>query len=294
MMRKLLIFMTFYLMECIDCCAIQTDRPLTEEVKKNLKSPWLVLITDETITSPIGISYGAIIKENIVLTSAKAVLDHEVDNLLALTDCEIVDWNENLSPKSCLSKRAASIYPNYVSKENIIDSDWVMLILEEPFELTNRINTIPIINDDNFDDIDKNNCFVYQWMLEHNTIDVVPITFQYRLGPDEAGFKIVEDEVEKLITGGDCFLDSCPNLLTTGGYTTFTVSFLGSPIACSLKNDPSQYIQTGLATVVYELYRSVNENTANKYEISEGSLYDLSFQRKEINETLMSVIDAIQ
>ncbi|XP_057339450.1 uncharacterized protein LOC130676956 [Microplitis mediator] len=168
MMKKSLIFMTFHLMGCINCCVIETDRPLTEEVKKNFKSPWLVLIVDETITSPFGISYGAIIKENIVLTSAEAIFDHDSNNLLAVTDCAIGDWNEDLSPELCVSRRTEEIFPNYDSKKNIENTDWVMLILEEPFELTNEINTIPIINDDNIDDIDKDNCVVYQWMLEYD------------------------------------------------------------------------------------------------------------------------------
>ncbi|XP_057333746.1 uncharacterized protein LOC130672946 isoform X2 [Microplitis mediator] len=220
MMKKLLIFMIFYLMECINCCAIKTDRPLTEELKKNLKSPWLVLIIDETISSPIGISYGTIIKENLVLTSAKAVFDHDVDNLLAVTDCMITGWRDKVNRESCESRRTEEIYPNHVYKENIRDLDLVVLFLDEPFELTFRINTIPMINDDNIDDIDKNNCFVYHWIIEYEHVNWVPITVQYRLVPDEGGFKIDKNEGKKLINDVDCFLYQCPNFLTIGNYST--------------------------------------------------------------------------
>ncbi|XP_057335861.1 uncharacterized protein LOC130674526 [Microplitis mediator] len=276
MMKKLLIFITFYLMECIDCCAILTDRPLTEELKKNLKSPWLVLIIDETITSPIGISYGAIIKENIVLTSAKAVFDHDVENLLAVTDCMITELHKKVNSDLCVSRKSVGIYPNHLYKEDIRDLDSVLLYLNEPFELTYRINTIPMINDDNIDDIDKNNCFVYHWIVEYDGVNRVPITVQYQLVPDEGGFKIDENEERKLIGDGDCFLDPCPNFLTIGNYSAYDVSFLGSPIACPLKNDPSQHIQSGIATIVYRVYHSLNENESNKYKVLEGSLYDLS------------------
>ncbi|XP_057335674.1 uncharacterized protein LOC130674376 [Microplitis mediator] len=291
MIKKLLIFTLFTLMEYINCCAIMTDRPISEVMEQNLNSPWLVLIMDNKKKSfPPGIGYGSIINENLVLTAAKAVSDHNMGHLVLMTDCDMNSYTGGTPrSESCVYRRVFLIYyENKAFSTTVKENYWAMLNVDKPFELTKRVNTIPLINDNSIDDIDKNNCLVYHWALAVNDLDSAFITMEYSVVSDEEGFKITRDEEQKFNDDTDCILDSCPFERDHEETKSFNMSFLGSPIACPLKSDPTKYIQAGFATIVYEIY----SQKPLYYEYMNGTLYDLSYGQESLNKLVTELTNS--
>ncbi|XP_057335953.1 uncharacterized protein LOC130674598 [Microplitis mediator] len=293
MKKKLLIFVLFTLMEYIDCCAILTDRPIPELMEQNLNSPWLVLILDKAKRAYLpGIGYGSIISENLVLTAARAVPDHTTRHLVLVTDCEMnTDGDNYFRIESCVSRRVFQIYYEKGSfSTNIKDNDWAMLIVDKPFELTKRVNTIPLINDNNIDDIDKDNCLTYHWVVMVNKYDIALVTMEYSVVSDEEGFNINKDDEKKFSWDVDCVLDPCQ---VSNGHIEqkqVEMSFLGSPIACPRKSDPTKYIQAGFATIVYEIHsqKPLDYNHIN------GTLYDLSSGQESLNKWITKFTNLIE
>ncbi|XP_057336696.1 uncharacterized protein LOC130675181 [Microplitis mediator] len=292
MEKKLLTFVLFTLVEYIDCCAIETDRPMSEVVEQNLNSPWLVLIMDNRGRAfPPGIAYGSIISENLVLTAAKAVSNHNIGHLVLMTDCDINSESEGTDIQSCIYRRVFLIYyENKAFSTTVKENYWAVLDVDKPFELTKRVNTIPLINDNNIDDIDKNNCSVYHWAVAVNYDDAAFITMEYSVVSDEEGFKINKDDEQRFKDDADCILDPCTLENEQQEKIPRNMSFVGSPIACPLKSDPTTYVQAGFATIVYKVYT----RTPLKYEHLTGTLYDLSPRQESLNKLVTRLTNIIE
>ncbi|XP_057336180.1 uncharacterized protein LOC130674782 [Microplitis mediator] len=198
-----------------------------------------------------------------------------------MTACDM-NSRDGGTPQSeaCVYRRVYLIYyENKAFSTAVKENYWAMLIVDKPFELTKRVNTIPLINDNNIDDIDKNNCLVYHWVLAVDDLDSAFITMEYSVVSDVEGFKITKDDEQKFNDDTDCILDPCSFEKDFQDTKPFNMSFLGSPIACPLKSDPTTYVQAGFATVVYE----INSQEPLEYERLTGTLYDLSPRQESLN-----------
>lgn len=90
-----------------------------------------------------------------------------------MTDCEKNSHStDTFRAESCVFRKVYLIhYENSAFSIMVKDDYWAVLSVDKPFELTKRVNTIPLINDNNIDDIDKNNCLVYHWVVVVNQED---------------------------------------------------------------------------------------------------------------------------
>ncbi|KAH0554496.1 uncharacterized protein LOC123264434 isoform X3 [Cotesia glomerata] len=270
---KVLISFLILIESCL-CCQVLTDRSIKEVLEENYKSPWLVLIVDVTL-GPIktpGLAapaYGSLIHQRLVLTAGYPLANSQPKNLEVWADCR-----EENGRRTCITEKVLWIVDSSKTKkkEKTIE-DWDVLMLDEPFVLSDRINVIGLANsDDNYD----KTCQIYHWQIVA-TFDHLPqgpikrdavLHFSYNVTLNNDEFKVTEEGIIQMNDDLDCLIEPCFDY--TANIPTKRISFMGSPIVC--QHEDGRPLQVGFATIVTEVLGNEGDQQAR---IQKGSFVRL-------------------
>ncbi|XP_044582433.1 uncharacterized protein LOC123263602 isoform X1 [Cotesia glomerata] len=205
----------------------------------------------------------------------------------------IINWQKTF--ETICDSRTISFFfysPNF-DENKIKPSDWVLLKLDKPFELYDRVGIIPLA--DKSYQWDPEDCFIYRWMpvktkykVESGYIIEEDCYFfrvsilgflhrEYRVSLTPGSSGLYDKEMGKLPDSLDCIIEFCYGTIDEEKIFT-NISFVGSPIVCKLV-DQDQYLQVGLTTFVGQWIAYPNEDHFDFEDITEyneASFVDLT------------------
>ncbi|XP_034934162.1 uncharacterized protein [Chelonus insularis] len=195
-------------------------------------------------------SYGSLISDNAVLTSAAVVANVHESDLTVMRECKILSLP--IVPMELCDKRKVSNIKKF-------QNDIVILILNLSFNLKKMINIAKDLHD-----IDKKNCLFMQWdfinMRDSTVQNAIINSYKVFFLEDEFNIaklihnRLRNQDIEYAISNVTAIL-----LQEQDGHNaTIDMSreFLGNPLICTLKSNQSTYVQIGVAAGYLMLPRS--------------------------------------
>ncbi|CAD6235641.1 GSCOCG00007946001-RA-CDS [Cotesia congregata] len=275
-----------------ESCSITYNRPLDEVLEPNNRSPWLVLVVDtveKEYAAMSGLSYGSLIKEDVVFTAASKIARLSSSQLEVVINWQITD-------ETIYDSRLVSLIgtPLNFDKNQVKPSDWAILILHQPFELYGKVGIIPLA--DKSHQWDSEDCYIYRWIyveadykIESRYIEAEGFLHrEYRVSLTSNSSRLDEEKMVELFYE----LDS----IMLNGHRTFEgerfikkISFVGSPIVCKLL-DQDQYVQVGLTTFVAQWSVYATEYDLDIEDISEYDEDTFVDLIKDFDEVIIPLI----
>ncbi|KAH0554554.1 uncharacterized protein LOC123263581 [Cotesia glomerata] len=235
-----------------ESCTTIYNRPFAEVMEPNKRSPWLVFIahkSGETFPGIKGVSYGSLIRDDLVLTGAFKVSSVPQKRLKVVLDCDPT------GEITCDSRLVNfKLHSSNFDEDQVKPSDWMILILKSPFKIQDS-GVISLAGKNH--QWDPQDCLIYHWMFVRVLNDKIRKTFdegfvhkEFRvtLGPESS--RIYPEDEPKLLDYVDCFIGKCNKNIHTSTQV-HKLSFVGSPIVCKLL-DQDQYVQVGFTNFVFE------------------------------------------
>ncbi|CAD6233822.1 GSCOCG00007318001-RA-CDS [Cotesia congregata] len=258
---KVLISLLILIESCL-CCQVTTDRPIEELTEENKKSPWIVVIIDLTKQRDFTLGfnsqcYGSFIHPKLVLSTNYPLLNAKPDDLEVIANMTVVSKKD---VKYDMRKVIFTTAAWAIKEKEKSVNDWVMLLLERPYELSDRINVINLAGSG--DKVDEN-CKIYHWQVVTSSytdqfydnkyaISTGIVNYPYNVTLNKEKFKLTEEGIVKMGGDLDCIVEQCVEENWSAEETIRKLSFFGTPIVCPLEDGTP--VQVGFSTMVYEIH----------------------------------------